>query len=86
MNDKFGPFGNVSSWSASSYSCPSVGHFGSVNYCPRCRWGEWCEAIHSASIAPLCSLPQYMVSRYPDVRHRANSRYDEIMMSRQDPA
>lgn len=75
-----------SSWSASSISCPSVGNFGwSNSYCP-CIYSHVCKPETEASRAPLCLLPEYMVSRYATVRKAARARFDEIMMSRQDPA
>lgn len=86
MGTDFRSFGVTSSQSSSSHSCPSIGHPGSVDYCPHCKGiltvGKLCETLYSTSIAPLCSLPQYMVSRHPDVRRRANARFDELQMEK----
>lgn len=72
----------TSSGSSGSWVCPYVGRPGSVDYCPHCKGiqtlGKICEALYSVSTAPLCSLPQYMASRYPRVRRRANARFDEL--------
>lgn len=70
--------GDTISLSSKSY-CPRYGQLKSYSRCNAfCMQVDRCEALYSASVAPLCSLPQYMVSRYPDVRLRANARFDEL--------
>jgi len=72
--------GVVGASSASNCSCPAAGRgYNTLVWgCDRCRWSVWCEAKTSASKAPLCSLPEYMVSRYKDVRRTARARFDEL--------
>ncbi len=43
-----------------------------------CGYQVNCDAKFAASRAPLCSLPEYMASRYPTVRRAAKARFIEL--------
>lgn len=64
--------------SGSSWSCPSPGNYGhGRSDCP-CRYGPICEGVADVSRAPLCQLPEYMASRFIDVRAAAKARFIEL--------
>lgn len=64
------------------YNCAFVGEYRKHEACARILCNsdtmELCRLIYSASCAPLCQLPEYMIHYITDVRQAARVRFDEL--------